>query len=95
MASKQRKKPVQRCKLLWGLQNGESDAAPTVQTDKTWGYRFSMETIGLVELSFKAGNRDMILDGYSDASKTKLSEALLRRRYRYARESEEQKKTLN
>ena len=82
--SKVAKKSVQKCKLLWGNKGSEDSAAPIVQTDTTWAYRFSMETLGLVELSFKAGNRDMALDGYSDDSKVRMSEALLRRRYRYA-----------
>jgi len=81
--SKPRDKP--RCKLLWGQKSSkEKEGATTgkVKTDTTWAYQYAMETVGLVEISAKAGNKDMALDGYSETSKTKISESLLRRRYR-------------
>lgn len=78
---------AQRCKILWGgkapAKNPDgSTSGVKVITDTTWALQVVHETIGLVKISVKAGNRDMALTGYVDTSKTKISEALLRRRYR-------------
>lgn len=74
-----------KCKLLWNLptsSKAKHSATGKVQTDSSWAYRYHLETIGGVDITIKAGNRDLALDGYSEESKTKISESLLRRRYR-------------
>jgi len=74
---------LQRCKILWGgkAPAKNSDGIKVI-TDTTWAHQLVHETIGLVKITVKAGNKDMALNGYTDGSKTKISEALLRRRYR-------------
>ena len=69
----------QKCRILWG---GKSPAKTQVITDTTWAHHFQHETVGGVTITIKAGNKDMALESYNEGSKTKISEALLRRRYR-------------
>jgi hypothetical protein len=66
--------------VLWG---GKALSKTNVITDTTWAHHYRHETVGGVTVTVKAGSKDLALDGYSESSKTKISEALLRRRYRY------------
>lgn len=72
-----------KCKLLWGQKSLGTKDTEEVKTDTTWAFQYSLETLGLVVINVKAGNKSLILDGYSEESGTKISESLLRRRYRY------------
>lgn len=80
MAPSRKTSTPQKCKVLWG---GKALAKTRVITDTTWAYQYQHETVGGVTITVKAGNKDLALDGYNDNSKTKISEALLRRLYRY------------
>lgn len=71
-----------KCKILWGAETREKDAK--VVTDKSWAFTFKTDTLGLVSITVKAGNKNIALDGYSeDLGKLKISQSLLRHRYRY------------
>lgn len=73
----------QRCRVLWTSKSeADKEASSKLLTDDTWAYCFRKETIGMVAINVKAGNKDLVLGGYSENQKLKLSEALLRRRYR-------------
>jgi len=72
-----------KCKILWGQKSLGTKDTEEVKTDTTWAFQYSLETLGLVVINVKAGNKSLILDGYSEESGTKISESLLRRRYRY------------
>lgn len=71
-----------KCKILWGTETREKDAK--VVTDKSWAFTFQTDTLGLVSITVKAGNKNIALDGYSeDLGRLKISQSLLRHRYRY------------
>ena len=68
-----------RCKILWGVPSGRSAAdnkTSKVLTDKTWAHTYSHETLGLVTITAKAGNRALTLENYSEDLKTKISRAV-------------------
>jgi hypothetical protein len=77
-------KAANRCKILWGAKGGKAaEKSGKVLTDKSWAYSHHHETLGLVTVSAKAGNRALALENYSEEQKTKISSNLLRKKYRY------------
>ena len=89
MTSEAKKSAASRkasCKILWRSRSADSVSGtkkkPVVITDHTWVLRHTHETVGLVTVTVKAGNRDYALDSYTEDQKTRISENLLRRRYR-------------
>lgn len=75
---------LQKCKVLWGgkVLSKTTESGVKVITDTTWAHHYQHETVGGVTVTIKSGNKDMALEGYNESGKTKISEALLRRRYR-------------
>jgi hypothetical protein len=89
MSSDSKKSAASRkasAKVLWRSHSAGDLAGAKKKTlvvnDKTWVYRHTHETAGLVTITVKAGNRDYALDSYTEDQKTRISENLLRRRYR-------------
>lgn len=70
-------------KMLWNAPKpkGTSDVPKIILAD-SWSYQHQSETLGMVVITAKAGNKDLALNAYVPDQKLRCSEALLRRRYR-------------
>lgn len=80
MSRKTSEDKANRCKILWGARPIER--ANRVLTDKTWAHTHFHESLGLVTFTAKAGNRSLALESYSEELKTKISQSLLKKKYR-------------